>query len=295
MDCLSLLEHSSGNKSLHIANATQLFTFNQIYTLNYWSQLALMHYVAYTDTESETKLYLAFATYHSSSTQKQLFADEGDLHLCESPAEFLLEPWLLMQVPWHPAVYYQWLIAALAEELKAMEQLVEFYVWPVPKRLVSAVCKLLMMVEKLHQRLLCGFRLINWLANDNKDSCSRFDTNCQTVQSILNLVILPSLPTIEFLVGDKFNIMANALKRMAWPSEGRLTAEEELVAKLSRGVTQDDGLLPLYTLIPNDEEDIAHLFGKVGSFQEINEELVMLPCTIDFVSMKSTSDEVSYG
>lgn len=206
MDCLSLFEHSSGNKSLHTANAVQLFTYNQIYGLHFWSEAALLqHDSQFKDINNA--FYLMTNIYHSHSTQWQLFAEQGDVHLCESSAEFLLEPWLLMQVAWHPAVYYQWLVAALAEVLKAKQQLAEFNWWPVPRDLFSVVGKLLSQVETLHRRLFQGFRLINWLSNEyeDEDSGSGFETNCHSVLRIINLVILPSLPAIAFLVGDNFN------------------------------------------------------------------------------------------
>jgi hypothetical protein len=281
MDCLSLLEHSSGNKSLHIANATQLFSFTQMYNQYYWSIISLVQ-ILYTPIKFPLE-YLPNLIYHKSSTQKQLFAHEGDLHLCQSAAEFLLEPWLLMQLPWHPAVYYQWLTAALAEALKARKQLAEFFWWPVPKRLTSAVNKMLLLVESLHHRLNCGFRLINWLANFNKDSDSGHEINCQTVECILNLVILPSLPTIEFLVGDQFNILTRALKRMAWPVGGNLTEEEVLVGQYAK--RKEDGGLPMFEIRSADNK-ISGMFGKIGSFEDIKNELAILPRKITYFTME---------
>jgi hypothetical protein len=227
--------------------------------------------------------YLPNYIYHKSTTQKQLFAHKEDLHLCQSAAEFLLEPWLLMQLPWHPAVYYQWLTAALAEVLKARKQLAEFYWWPVPKRLTSAVNKMLLLLESLHHRLNCGFRLINWLANFNKDSDSGHEINCQTVECILNLVILPSLPTIEFLVGDQFSILARVLKRMAWPVGGNSTEENELVGKYAERTSGD--MLPLFE-IECAEDKITELFGKIGSFAELKDELAILPRNITYYTME---------
>lgn len=293
MDCLSLLEYSGGVKSLHIPNATQLFTFNQIYGLHFWSEIALLHCYAREDFKKTVDLLTAI--YHSNNTQRQLFADEGDLHLCESPAEFLLEPWLLMQVPWHPAVYNQWLAAALAEVLMAKKQLVEFYWWPVPRKLCSVISTLLSQMETLHRRLISGFGLINWLSNLNGKSGHGFETNHDTMLVVLNQVILPSVPIIEFLVGDKFEIVAKALKRMAWPSEGNLTAEEELIAICCSDKISD--LLPMYSLNFHQLGCPVFMFGKLESlegFQEVKDELAMLPCKIDFVPIKSAYEKVSY-
>jgi hypothetical protein len=280
MDCLLLLEHSSdGNKNLHIANATQLFLFTQMYNHYYWSQVALTQKLY--ETQLEPQVNLKNSIYHSSTTQKQLFADKGDLHLCESSAEFLLEPWLVMQVPWHPAVYYQWLSAALAEVFKAEKVICEFYWWPVPHRLTSTVSKLMLLVEKLHARLNCGFRLINWLINENSVVDCGHEINCRTVKCILNLVVLPSLPTIEFLVGNKFNIVVRALKRIAWPSKGALKEEENHQVATYTG-RKDDGLQPMFN-IQYKGRKISHFFGEAGSFDSILDELARLPSSMSYV------------
>jgi hypothetical protein len=239
MDCLSLLETSSVNKSLHFANATQFFTFNHIYGLHFWHTVMNLQNSIFAEKNIQNTMYMLPTIYHSSNTQQQLFANEGDLHLSETSAEFLLEPWLLIQLPWHPAVYYQWLIAALAEVLKAQKELVEFYWWPVPKKLFAAVGKLLSQVETLYRRILTGFRLINWLSS-GEDSGNGFETNCQTVECILNMIVLPSLPVIEFLVSNKFNIVVRALKRLAWLSRGK---EEEDCQVISFVVNEVQGAI----------------------------------------------------
>jgi len=292
MDCLSLLETSSGNKSLHFANATQLFTFNQIYGLPFWSTAIKLQHSVFAKKEFENTMYLLTSTYHASKTQLQIFSQEGNLHLCKSAAEFLLEPWLLMQVPWNPAVYYQWLIAALAEVLRAKQQLVEFHTWLVGENLFSAVAKLLTQVETLHRRIILGFDLINWLSNSHVVS-SGFDINCQAVECILNMVVLPSLPVIEFLLDDKFNIMVRALKRMAWPTEIQSTAAEEAGCKVySFRVNKVEALLPVFRteLIESGE---THMFGKIRSFQIIKKELADLPCEIAFAQVSTDKDWVS--
>jgi hypothetical protein len=287
MDCLSLLETSAGNKSLHFANATQLFTFNQIYGLHFWSEITnLMFSVIARKEYKNTILYLLTTIYHSSNTQRHLFTNKEDLHLSETASEFLLEPWLLIQVPWHPPVFYQWLIAALAELLKAKKELVEFYWWPVPKKLFNIVRKLLSSIETLHCRIMCGFRLINWLTNCNENSGSGYETNLHTVECILNMIILPSLPIIEFLVDYKFNILVRALRRMAWPSNDELTLEEELVASCCCSVEMDN-FLPAFCLRTDDLGDATHLFGEIGSLQDIKDRLDKLPCYIAFVPMES--------
>jgi hypothetical protein len=297
MDCLTLLENSCGNKSLHFANATQFFTFNQIYGLQFWNQLTSLLYLVGTKQQFQKTLYLQTNIYHSSNTQRKLFANKGDLHLCETSAEFLLEPWLVMQLPWHPALYYQWLAAALPEVFKAKKQLSEFYYWPVPKQTFLAVAKLLSMVETLHRRIILGFRLINWLPNSKDSYSSGFDLNSNIALLILNLIVLPSLPTIEFFVGDKFNTVVRAVKRMAWSYtsyKGGSPIEDERFAYTGCAETTDDCRMPAFDLLSDDSGVPTHMFGRIN-LQEIKDELQKLPVIINLSRMAPLIDQlVSY-
>jgi len=122
---------------------------------------------------------------------------------------------------------------------------------------------------------------------------SGFDINCQAVECILNMVVLPSLPVIEFLLDDKFNIMVRALKRMAWPTEIQSTAAEEAGCKVySFRVNKVEALLPVFRteLIESGE---THMFGKIRSFQIIKKELADLPCEIAFAQVSTDKDWVS--
>jgi len=287
MDCLSLLQHSSGDKCLHFANATQLFTFNQLYSLHYWYLLNFVHGGA--KLEFKATVYLLTSVYHSRDTQHQLFRDQGDLHQCESAEEFLLEPWLLMQLPWHPALFNQWLAAALAEVLKAKKELVEFYRWPVPKKLHSAVEKLLSQAETLHRRLLIGAGLINWWTN----SGSGFEINLETSKCVLNRVVLPALPIVEFLVTKKFYNVTRALKRMAWLPSGRVAKGEDDVANCSS--ESINKFQTMYGLRHFEMDKAVDIFGfrTDDSLANFLKQFDSLPSKIDFLPMQSGYDRVS--
>jgi hypothetical protein len=283
MDCLSLLKHSSGDKCLHFANATQLFTFNQLYSLQYWFFVNHMH--GGSKLEFKGTVFLLTSVYHSFNTQKRLFTDKGDLHQCESAEEFLLEPWLLMQIPWHPALYNQWLAAALAEVLTAKKELVEFYRWPIPTKLTLAVSMLLSQVETLHRRLLVGIGLINWLTN----SGAGFEPNLFTAKFVLKHVLFASLPTIEFFVSKKFYHVAQALKRMAW--DGRVSKGEDLVANCNN--TNIDDFQTIYGLRFFEKDNAADIFGyKKENFRVMLEQFDFVQTDINFIPMQRCYKEV---
>jgi hypothetical protein len=272
--------------TLHFANATQLFTFSQLYGMQFWVDAAKLHQTG-TKTEFRLTVLMLLAFNHSINTQKQLFADKGDLHLCESVSEFLLEPWLLMQLPWNPVLYNQWLAAALAEVLRAKKELVEFYRWPVPEEESSAVRTLLSEVETLHRRLLSGFGLINWLSNEGIFT----ELNLTTVACIMNNVIIPSLPIIEFIVSNKFYLVTRALKRRIWPSEDKETKALDIIALCNDVI---DDYQTMYGLKFFEKDKAADIFGyKKKDFKKMLKEFRALPTEIDFLAMDWCYKQVS--
>jgi len=48
---------------------------------------------------------------------------QEDVEECESAAEFLLEPWVLVQLPFQPVLLHQWSVPLMAKSLKLKEQL----------------------------------------------------------------------------------------------------------------------------------------------------------------------------
>jgi hypothetical protein len=88
--------------------------------------------------------------------------DAEELHLCKSAEEFLMCPWVLIQLPWNAVLFNQWLLAALAEVLEFKKHLVSFYSQPIHPSLQPIVENLLNPVLTVHRRLLYGFRLISY-------------------------------------------------------------------------------------------------------------------------------------
>jgi hypothetical protein len=159
--------------------------------------------------------------------------------------------------------------------------------------LLAIVKKLLSLVEKLICRMLSGLDLINCLTNSNQEPDSGFDINCQTAECILNMIVLPYLPTIEFLLGDQFNIMVRALKRLAWPSEGGLTTEEDGYAFVFKSFLEAESTERRMLRSAFLEMPSVQLFGKIRSLQVIKEELAQLPCKIASDEFKLSKNMVS--
>jgi hypothetical protein len=133
------------------------------------------------------------------------------MQLCKSAPEFLFEPWVLLQLPWHPLVMQQWAVAALAAHFNFMTECVELYRWPLPKKLMAAVDKLLDISHQI-PRLLCQI-FLSFFSHSSHMSDSN---QCQIVSKFCMKLIMKLAPFFKFIVGDKAKALVKALKRMAW-------------------------------------------------------------------------------
>jgi len=81
---------------------------------------------------------------------------QESLEDCQTAAEFLLEPWILVQLPFQPLLFYQWSVALLAEALTFQKELCEIFY--VPKILTSAVSTLQEMCDLMFR---AAFKFFN--------------------------------------------------------------------------------------------------------------------------------------
>jgi len=141
---------------------------------------------------------------------------EDGLEQCKTSAEFLLNPWVLMQLPWHPVLLLQWTAGVLTEYNSLRLELVEFYRWPMPShRHTIVVNKLFEVVYRLHclvlQPCLTSLKDLHFdRAMENKvySSAKKF------LSTLTNNIV----PLLEFVVSGKARDIARALKRMIFGS-----------------------------------------------------------------------------
>jgi len=126
---------------------------------------------------------------------------QEDVEECESAAEFLLEPWVLVQLPFQPLLLHQWCVALMAEALKFKTELGDICYFPL--QLQSAGKKLLEMWNVMFLTVVKYF--------------SHFQCNVYLGSSFYSLEGLPeTLAVLEFVLSPECKKLINALKRMAW-------------------------------------------------------------------------------
>jgi len=137
---------------------------------------------------------------------------QENIEECQSAAEFLLEPWVLIQLPFKPLLLHQWCVALIAEALKFYKELGDMTT-VVPSRLHRPVTKLVEMYN-LMMRTACNY-IINVVAYVYGGVCSYTLDNLPEVLSVL-----------EFVLSDECRNGVKALKNLAWNSTTKSSLRE---------------------------------------------------------------------
>lgn len=211
MDCQALLKYCGGIKSPILPNATLHFISTQLFGPHYFHHLVQFSKATRIPTEQRLHKFLPMlmAYLNTYNWKAQNIKD----HLSKTAAEYLLNPWLLIQLPWNAALLNQWLIAALAEVLMVKKELVRFRCWPIGADLISFLNIILTRVEVLHCKLLTGFGFVGL--------CTKSTIEPDVSQATLIHLLLPVLPTLEMLVNKKLYTIIESLKKYAWRWEGQ--------------------------------------------------------------------------
>jgi hypothetical protein len=148
------------------------------------------------------------------------------LELCKTPAEFLLDPWVLMQLQWNPVLLLQWTAGVLVEFYTFRLELVELYRWFLPRNLtMTTVKKLFKMLKLFH---LDAFRMMCNL-NVHFFSASMKHYGCKFTNHFLNLVNHSLVPMLEFVTSGKARDVVRALKRMSFGSNYKVNQSNHLL------------------------------------------------------------------
>jgi hypothetical protein len=211
MDCQALLKQSSDFRSPSLYNATLHFISTQLFGPNYFQHLVQDSKAGDLSIEQRLHIFVPMLSCNSNA-YKKIAQDDND-HLSKCAAEFLLNPWLLIQLPWNAALLNQWLMAALAEVLKVNKELIRFHWWPINIEVLTLVNVMLTRVEVLHHRLMTGIGFVGLSKNST--------TAPEVSRAILKQLLLPVMPTLEMLLNKKLYATIEGLKKCSWPMDGK--------------------------------------------------------------------------
>jgi hypothetical protein len=147
-----------------------------------------------------------------------MFKDE--LEQCQTSAEFLLDPWVLMQLPWNPVLLMQWTAGVLTEYYSLRFEMVELLRWFLPLRPSRVVRKLFSLLSQMPLYLL---KALHHMEMHFKTRSKMFIL--ERAGSFLNMLTHELLPLLEFVVLGKARDIARALKRMSFGSNFHMSKE----------------------------------------------------------------------
>jgi hypothetical protein len=133
----------------------------------------------------------------------------------QSASEFMLEPWVLLQLPFHPSLLHQWAVALLAETLKFQKDTVTIFVIGVPKELWEEA----QLLKKMLKKLMDGaFTLLSIFCNFSKGGQQNICRSLRRVRKKLLCTIAEVTPIVEFILSDKCRNVISGIKRASWGS-----------------------------------------------------------------------------
>jgi hypothetical protein len=134
--------------------------------------------------------------------------------LCGNAAEFILDPWVMIQLPWYPVMFHQWLVAVLAEVLKFEKEIAEFHHWPIAESMSNTISQLLDVRARLRGALYQGFVLLHL----QYSHCPELEVDQRMVSVILDRIVLFSAPYLRFLLSNNAMRLVMSLKHYLWTS-----------------------------------------------------------------------------
>jgi len=165
-----------------------------------------------------------------------------DVEQCESAAEFLLEPWVLLQLPFEPTILHQWTVALMAEALRFQKKITDFTTMAYPEHLKTVVDKLIAIASLLLNGANKFLSFIAKLVNVKKDSINRMHATASLYWNDFQEILPQVVVALKFVLSEECGAVISALKRMAWNENAdERTGSSEMDVNI-----MPDGIYSLY-------------------------------------------------
>jgi hypothetical protein len=135
---------------------------------------------------------------------------------CKSAEEFLLEPWVLLQLPFEPTILHQWTVALMVEALQFQKKITDFTTMAYPEHLKNAVDKLTEIGSLLLNGANTFLSFIAKLINSKDDSKNHMHATATLYWEEFQQILPQVLPALKFALSEDGDTLISTLKRMAW-------------------------------------------------------------------------------
>jgi len=151
------------------------------------------------------------------------------LEECESAEEFLLEPWVLLQLPFEVTILHQWTVALMAEALRFQKKHTDFTTMAYPEHLKQFVDQLtvmnILLLSGANFFMLCISKLMGKDNSMNHMHATASLFIWDEFEFRLSLI----LPVLKFVLSEECDTLISTLKRMAWSqNEVQRTCKSEV-------------------------------------------------------------------
>lgn len=137
---------------------------------------------------------------------------------CTTAEEFLLEPWVLLQLPFQPALLHQWAVALLAETLRFQQDMVTIFNIGFKQELSVEVHLLHEMIKKM----LNGAMALLSIFCDFADGQENIRKRLGRVQEKLLKTVAEVTPLVQFTLSDNCKKVISSIKRASWSSGNQM-------------------------------------------------------------------------
>jgi hypothetical protein len=134
---------------------------------------------------------------------------ESDSKLYKNAAEFLLEPWVLLQIPFQPAMLHQWAVALLAESMIFQQKISPIYCFGFSHKFNFITEHLRLML--LAMRDCANFFLKLYVTMCVEGQRNNFHSALQPNFELFSNHLTAVFPIIEFATSDEANSMIRSI------------------------------------------------------------------------------------
>ncbi|CAB3386343.1 Hypothetical predicted protein [Cloeon dipterum] len=139
---------------------------------------------------------------------------------CGKAREYIFEKWVLIQLPFKPVLFHQWLVAVYYEAMSFEMEIAEFYSFPFPENCLPAVNMLDSMWKRLSKNVGLGFDWLQRFADGDQETV--LSSGMKLFLKTLNEVL--SFLEFWFLKGP---VVIVELKKQCWGNSN--TASHKMV------------------------------------------------------------------
>ncbi|XP_065341631.1 uncharacterized protein LOC135940603 [Cloeon dipterum] len=258
--CMKSMELSKDNSFVNLQAALHFFLANNAHSAKLYKVLM---------SRPNDLLLSPNILVYLKTTRK--FMTPG-FELCTKPRDFILDPWILVQLPFQPSILQQWVAAVYVEYLKLREQMAFFTVVTFPPSL-REIIEVLFLLQSLFMKTI---KEVFHVLDINCKTSNMEEATSATIEMMKGSGMKLLISILQFAMSLECTNIIDSLKRMAWSVKTR-----DKCTSPQRRYFEHVGFLN----IPNMVYDLN--FWSRRKYNEIFGSMLVKPKSSSFISITS--------